>query len=78
MYLRITFIGSTKFLCFPATTGRRLQPPIFTGYNLREAPNPQFSSYNHKEATNPYVLRLHPKGGYNHLSLPRSTALKYK
>jgi hypothetical protein len=24
MYLRITFIGSTNFLCSPAATGRRL------------------------------------------------------
>jgi hypothetical protein len=40
MYLRITFIGSTNFLCFPAATRRRLQPPSFSGYNLREAPTP--------------------------------------
>jgi hypothetical protein len=46
MSLRITFIGSTDFLYFPAATGRRLQPPIFSGYNLREAPTPQFSGYN--------------------------------
>jgi hypothetical protein len=59
MSLRITFIGSTNFLCFPAATGRRLQPPIFSGYNLREAPTPQFSGSNQKEATTPYVL------GYN-------------
>jgi hypothetical protein len=56
MSLRITLIGSTNFLCFPTTTGRRLQPPSFLGYNLREAPTPQFSSYNQKEATTPYVL----------------------
>jgi hypothetical protein len=61
MYLRITFIGSTNFLCFPAATGRRLQPPSFSGYNLREAPTPQFSGYNKKEATTPYVLRLQPE-----------------
>jgi hypothetical protein len=60
MSLRITFIGSTNFLCFPAATGRRLQPPSFSGYNLREAPTPQFSGYNQKEATTPYVLRLQP------------------
>jgi hypothetical protein len=78
MSLRITFIGSTNFLCFPAATGRRLQPPNFSGYNLREAPTPQFSGYNQKEATTPYVLRLQPKGGYNHLSLPHPTALTYK
>jgi hypothetical protein len=60
MSLRITFIRSTNFLCFPATTGRRLQPPIFSGYNLREAPTPQFSGYNQKEATTPYVLWLQP------------------
>jgi hypothetical protein len=42
MSLRITFIGSTNFLCFPAETGKRLQSPSFSSYNLREAPNPQF------------------------------------
>jgi hypothetical protein len=44
--LRITFIGSTIFLYFLAATGRRLQPPSFSGYNLREAPTPQFYGYN--------------------------------
>jgi hypothetical protein len=58
MSLRITFIGSTNFLCFPAATGRRIQPPSFSGYNLREAPTPQFSGYNQKEATTPYFLYL--------------------
>jgi hypothetical protein len=53
IYLRITFIGRTNFLCFPAAIGRRLQPPSFSGYNLKEAPTPQFFGYNHKEATNP-------------------------
>jgi hypothetical protein len=56
MYLRIMFIGSNRFLCFPAATGRRLQPPIFSGYNLREAPTPQFFGYNQKEAITPYFL----------------------
>jgi hypothetical protein len=60
MSLRITFIGSTDFLFFPATTGRRLQPPSFSSYNLREAPTPQFSGCNQKEATTPYVLQLQP------------------
>ena len=46
MYWRITFLGSTKFLCFPTAIGRRLQPPSFLGYNLREALTPQFSGYN--------------------------------
>jgi hypothetical protein len=78
MSLRITFIGSTNFLCFPAAIGRRLQPPSFSGYNLREAPTPQFSRYNQKEATAPYVLWLQPEGDYNHLSLPRPTTLTYK
>jgi hypothetical protein len=78
MSLRITFIGSTNFLCFPAATGRRLQPPSFSGYNLREAPTPQFSGYNQKEATTPYVIWLQPEGGYNHLSFPCPTTLKYK
>jgi hypothetical protein len=49
----ITFIGSTNFLCFPSATGRRLQPPSFSGYNLRETPTTQFSGYNQKEATTP-------------------------
>jgi hypothetical protein len=75
MSLRITFIGSTNFLCFSTVTGRRLQPPSFSGYNLREAPTPQFSGYNQKEATTPYVLWLQSEGGYNHLSLPRPTSL---
>jgi hypothetical protein len=60
MSLRITFIGSTNFIFSPATTGRRLQPPIFSSYNLREAPTPQFFGYNQKEATTPYVLQLQP------------------
>jgi hypothetical protein len=60
MSLRITFIGSTNFLCFPATTRRRLEPPSFSGYNLREAPTPLFSRYNQKDATTPYVLWLQP------------------
>jgi hypothetical protein len=64
MSSRITFIGSTNFLCFPATIGRRLQPPSFSGYNLREAPTPQFSDYNQKEATTPNV------SGYNQLQPP--------
>jgi hypothetical protein len=58
IYLRITFIGSTNFLRFLATTRRRLQPPRFSGYNLREAPTPQFSGYNKKEDTTLYVLCL--------------------
>ena len=70
MSLIIAFIGSTSFLCFPSSTGRRLQPPSFSGYNLREAPTPQFSGYNQKEATIPCVLWLQPEGGYNRLSLP--------
>jgi hypothetical protein len=53
MPLRITFIGSNNFVCFPAATGRRLQPPSFSIYNLKEAPTPQFSSYSQKEATTP-------------------------
>jgi hypothetical protein len=74
--LRITFIGSTNFLYFPAATGRSLQPPSFSSYNLREATTPQFSGYNQNEATTPYVLRLQLEGGYNNLSLPGPTALK--
>jgi hypothetical protein len=78
MYLRITFIGSIKFLCFPAATGRRLQSPSFSGYSLRENPTPLFSRYNQKADTTPYVLWLQPEGGYNHLSLPCPTTMKYK
>jgi hypothetical protein len=74
MYLRITFIGSTIL----DATGRRLRPPIFSGYNLREAPTPQFSGHNQKEATTPYVHWLQPEGGYNHISFPCTVALKYK
>jgi hypothetical protein len=77
MSLRITFIGSTNFLCSPAATGRRLQPPIFSGYNLREAPSPLFFGYNQNEATTPNVIRLQLEGGYNCLSLPHPAALKY-
>jgi hypothetical protein len=75
MSLRITFIGSTNFLCFPATTGRRIQPPSFSGYNLREDPTPQFFGYKRKEATTPYVLRILPEGGYNHPSFPCPTTM---
>jgi hypothetical protein len=75
MSLRITFIGSTNFLCFPIATGRRLQPPSFSGYNLKEYPTPQFSGYNQKEATTPYLLWLQPECGYNYLSLPRPITL---
>jgi hypothetical protein len=78
MSLRITFIGSTNFIFFIAATGRRLQIPSFSGYNPREGPTPQFSSYNQKEATTPYVLQIQLEGGYNHMSLPRPTALVYK
>jgi hypothetical protein len=60
MSLRITFIGIINFLCSPTATGRRLGPPIFSGYNPRESPTPQFSRYNQKEAITPYVLH-----GYN-------------
>jgi hypothetical protein len=60
MSLRITFIGSTNFFCFPAAIGSRLQLPNFSSYNLREAPTPQFSGYNQKEVATPYVLQLQP------------------
>jgi hypothetical protein len=78
MSLRIRLIGRTNFLCSPDATGRRLRPFIFSGYNLREDLTPQFFGYNQKEATTPYVLWLQPEGGYNHLSFPCPTALKYK
>ena len=73
MSWRITFIGSTNFLCFPAATGRRLQPPSFSGYNLREAPTPQISGYNQKEATTPNVLQLQREGGSNPLVYQATT-----
>jgi hypothetical protein len=73
--LRITFIGSTNFLCFLAATGRRLQPPSFSGYNLREAPTPQFFGYKQKEDTTPYVLQLQPEGGSNRFSFSHPTSL---
>jgi hypothetical protein len=76
MSLRVAFSGSTNFLCFPAANERRLQPPSFSGYNLKKSPTPQFSGYNQKEATTPYVLWLQPEGGYNHLSLSHPTTLK--
>jgi hypothetical protein len=75
MSLRITFIGSTNFLCFPTTTRRRLQTPSFLGYNLREAPTPHFFGYNQKEATISFVIYLQPEGGYNQVFFPRPTAL---
>jgi hypothetical protein len=78
MSLRITFIGRTNFLCFTTATRRRIQPPNFSGYNLREAPTPQFFGYNQKEATTPYVLWLQPEGEYNHLSFPHPTTLTWK
>jgi hypothetical protein len=78
MYLRITFIGSTNFLCFPIVTGRRLQPSIFSSCNLREDPTPQFYGSKQKEATTTYVLWLQSKGGYNHLPLPHLVILEYK
>jgi hypothetical protein len=78
MPLRITFIGRTNFLCFPAAARKRLQPHSFSGYNLRESPTPQLYGYNQKDATTPYVLWLQPEGGYNHLSLPHSISLMYK
>jgi hypothetical protein len=53
MSLRSTFIGSTNFIFSLAATGRRLQPPIFLGYNLREAPTPQLYGSNQKEGYNP-------------------------
>jgi hypothetical protein len=42
---RITF-KETPTSNSPTTTIRKLQSPIFSGYNLREDPTPQFSSYN--------------------------------
>jgi hypothetical protein len=76
--LSITFIGTTNFLCSPASTGRRLRPPIFSGYNLREAPSPLFFGYNQNEDTTPNVIWLQLEGGYNFLSLPCPATLKYK
>jgi hypothetical protein len=61
-----------------APTKRRLQPPSFSGSNLKEATTPFFFFSKQKEATTPYVLQIQPEGGYNHLSLPHLTTLKYK
>ena len=73
LYEIITFIGSTKFLCFPAATRRRLQPPSFSGYNWGklQLPNslattrrrlqpPMFYGYNRKVATNTCHCLLFP------------------
>jgi hypothetical protein len=78
MYLRITFIRRTKFLCSPAAIGRSLQPHIFLGYNQREDPTPLLYGYDQKEDTTPYVLQLQLEGVNNHLSFPCPTTLKYK
>jgi hypothetical protein len=76
--LRSTFIGSTKFLCFPATNGRRLQPPRFSGYNLRKDPTPQFSGYNQKEDTIPMLSGYNQKVDVTTYPWPIQTTLKYK
>jgi hypothetical protein len=86
MSLRITFIGSTNSFCSIATTGRRLQPPIFSSYNLREAPTPPIlwlqteGGYNplRSPATIRRWLQPHILASSNHISLPPPTALKYK
>ena len=75
MYLIITFKEASTSNS-PVPTGRRLQPPNFLGYNLREAPNPKLSGYKQKEATTPNVIWLQPEGGYDHLSLPHPVTLK--
>jgi hypothetical protein len=56
MSLISTFIGRTKILSSPAPTGRRLHPPRFSGYNLREDPTPQFYGSNQKEDKTPYYM----------------------
>jgi len=61
-----------------ATTIRRLQPPIFLGSSLMEAPTPQFYGSNQKEAPTWRKLPTPQSFHYNHLSLPRPTTLKYK
>jgi hypothetical protein len=71
MSLRITFIGSTNFLCSPTATGRRLQPPIF----LRLQP---------EGSSNSPILWLQLEGGYNQkvatntYPFPIQTTMKYK
>jgi hypothetical protein len=42
MSLRITLKEAPTFNS-PSPTRRRLQPPSFSGYNLREAPTPKLS-----------------------------------
>ena len=76
----ITFIRSTNFIFFPSAIGRRLQPPNFSGYNLREAPTsnslattirrlqpPSFLGYNLREAPTPQL------SGYNLLCSSATT-----
>jgi hypothetical protein len=48
MSLRITFKEAPTSNS-PAATGRRLRPPIFSGYNLREATTSQFYGYDQKD-----------------------------
>jgi hypothetical protein len=75
----------------PSPTGRRLQPPSFSGSNLKEATTPWVLQLQPEGGYNHLVLRLQPEGssnslilwhqlegGYNPLSFPRPTTLKYK
>jgi hypothetical protein len=74
-----------------APTRRRLQPPSFLCFNLKEATPLWFlwlqleGGYNHlvirlqpEGSSNSLILQHQPEGGYNPLSLPCPTALKYK
>jgi hypothetical protein len=60
IFMGIFWMSFQEALGTQLNFGRRLQPPSFLGYNLKEAPTPQFSGYNQKEATTPYVLQLQP------------------
>ena len=57
--LRITFIGSTNFLCFLVATGRRIWPPIF---NLQP-----------EGCSKSPIIWLQPEGGYNPLCSSATT-----
>jgi hypothetical protein len=62
----------------PATTGRRLQAPSFSGSNLKEAPTPQVLRLQPEGRSNSLILQKQTEGGYNPLSLPHHATLKYK
>ena len=52
---------------FPATIGRRQQPPCYNDFNSPATTRRRLQS---KESSNSLVLLLQPERGYNPLSLP--------